>query len=135
MNCGGGLPSPDDLGHLVSAKHSDGLLEFFDTGFESIYLFMQLLCIAEDETLQTFRRFEEGDSLSTHRVPLPALSCPSGHIDSQPRRVQALHGLEGGFRHDVRDDKVEHVQGFAALHSKVVNIEIRNACNDLVCLL
>jgi len=55
MNRGGGLRSLDDFGYLVFAKHSDGLLELFDTGFESIYLLMQLLRIAEDETLQTFR--------------------------------------------------------------------------------
>jgi len=98
MNRGGVLPSLDDFGHLVPAKHSDSLLEFFDAGFESIYLFMQLLRITEDESLRVFRGVESGGSLGTHRVPFPALSCPSGHINSQPRRVQALHGLQSEIK-------------------------------------
>jgi hypothetical protein len=57
MSRGGGLTNLDDLGYLVFPKHSDGLLELFDTGFESVYLFMQFLRIAQDETLQTFRGF------------------------------------------------------------------------------
>jgi len=97
MNRGGGLSGLDSPGYLVFAKHGDSLLELFDTGFKSAYLVMQLLRVAKDETVRTFRGFERDASLGAHRVPFPALSCPSGHIDSQPRRVQALHGLQSGF--------------------------------------
>lgn len=69
MNRGGVLPILDDIGRLVSAKHSDSLLEFFDMGFKSIYLFMQLLGIAEDETLRVLSGFRRDDSLARTEFP------------------------------------------------------------------
>jgi hypothetical protein len=99
MNRRGGFLGLGDSRHLVFAKHSDSLVELSNTGFKSIYLFVQFLRIAEDEAFWTFRRFErEVFPWNTHRVPFPALSFPSGQINSQPRRLQALHGLPSRFK-------------------------------------